>query len=53
MTDTGGTQTLRHADAAGPIAMPTVGEVWFVLAPFLGEGLLPPYTQDARQKNNA
>ena len=31
MTDTGGTQTLRHADAAGPIAVTTVGEKWFVL----------------------
>ena len=49
MTDTGGTQALRHADAAGPIAVPTVGEEWFVPAPSL-EMVRPPLEPRLRDR---
>ena len=49
MTDTGGAFK-RYA--AGPIAVPTVGEMWFVLAPFLEKAQCPLKTQAVSHKNN-
>ena len=42
MTDTGGTLALRLAGAAGPIAVPTLGGIWFVLYPVPRDSPVPP-----------